>query len=375
MGDINFVNNPDKKPGNNKKREEPVPVKWTQPDGAEKEGGEKEEGTNTKAVDGLKHEDTSVSSIIEKEERPNIKPEKKFGFGEFFVGLFKKKENNNSSVFKDEKKKIAEHKEEVNKEKKERGKLAKDNIVDKSEKNTKENVPDNRIKYSEANKLSISDAIKMKLKLDSLGKGGSNTIKTNLIKNEITTYIDWKKKVTDLTLNIVVSIIIVGIAYGALMYREHRAILQEAGIDKQIANLNEQIEVAIEDVAEIDKFQKKIALVAGILNEHIYWTNFFAFLEKTILDEVTYAGSFSGSPTGTYGFSVTADSFQTAENQVRVLRNNKLVRSANVSSVSFNASSEDTGINIPTANFSITFEIDPKLFNMDKEEFNSYFEN
>ena len=56
-----------------------------------------------------------------------------------------------------------------------------------------------------------------------------------------------------------------------------------------------------------------------------------------------------------------------------MLRNNKLVKEVSVASVAFSASEEAIGINIPTVNFSISFEIDEELLHLNSEQFNDYF--
>ncbi len=137
--------------------------------------------------------------------------------------------------------------------------------------------------------------------------------------------------------------------------------------------MREQLDIVNKEVEEIDVFQKRLTLVSDILKDHVYWTNYFSFLEKTILEDVTYSGSIGGSATGKYGFSATTDSFRTVENQVRVLRNNKLVKDVSVGSVAFSASEETMGIDIPTVNFSIAFELDETLLTLSKEEFNKFF--
>ncbi len=380
MGDISFVNSPDQKTtGTNKKNNAPE-VKWTKPSDEGGFSATKKQNQNSVVKTKIKNEKTKVAVIDKKIKLAPKELEKKSNFIQFFVNLFKRedssnKENLNNNSFKKEKNLLAKQGVNLSNEKNSRTSSNIQEINnDKTEEPSKvKKIVDNRINYSEAKKLSISEAIKMKLKLDSFGGSSTNTIKTNLIKDEITTYVDWKKNGTDLILNILVSIIIVVIAYGGLMYREHRAIMQEQGIDAKIKSLNKQLDEALVNIGDIDVFQKKMSLVTNIINEHVYWTNFFKFLEKTILEEVTYAGTFSGGPDGSYGFSATADSFQTVENQVRVLRNNKLVKSVSVKSVSFKASNEDDGINIPTVNFSISFEVDEKLFNITSREFDNYF--
>lgn len=379
MGNINFVDNPENKTPVARNRDKTSEVEWTQPSGGEDFDDIKTGSQKTDSHEKISHENTKVSAVIE-EKRFSEKVDRKSGFMDFFASLFKGKKpaslaDDSVKTFRDEKKVLAEQSIKASQEKLYRTKIEDETqsrdagIVKKNEK-----IHDNVVRYSEAKKLSIRDMIKMKLKLDSLGESADN-IKTNLLQDEATIYIDWKKNGTKLVLNILVSTVIIGLAYGGLMYREQRAAAKEQGIDKNIQTLSKQLESAAADVKEIDLFQKKLTLVTGILDKHVYWTNFFAFIEKTILDEVTYSGDFSGSTEGAYSFAATADSFQTVENQVKVLSANKLVKKVSVDSLAFVAGGEASGMNIPTVSFTIAIEVDNKLFNIDSKTFDDFFIN
>ena len=85
-----------------------------------------------------------------------------------------------------------------------------------------------------------------------------------------------------------------------------------------------------------------------MLKHHIYWTNFFQFLEENIMTDVyLMGGGFSGNTIGKYSFSVIGDSFSTITNQIKVLKNNKdvyevIVNSGSLTSYEIDNTDDET---------------------------------
>jgi len=78
---------------------------------------------------------------------------------------------------------------------------------------------------------------------------------------------------------------------------------------------------------EINKLEKEVTELAGItirikevkllLNEHIYWTNFFNFLEDNTLDDIYYE-DFNGGLSGLYTLNTAALNFDSFINQMDI---------------------------------------------------------
>src|SRR3989339_731187 len=132
----------------------------------------------------------------------------------------------------------------------------------------------------------------------------SSVLKTNLIQGETTITFDWKKNITPILFSIFFSTLILGGAFGGLIIWEDRSINRGTELIQETEALIVQIKQAQKKSEKVDIFQKKIGLVKYLLDEHVYWTNFFEFLEKNTLSNSYYQGGFSGDAKGAYTFSV-----------------------------------------------------------------------
>jgi hypothetical protein len=209
----------------------------------------------------------------------------------------------------------------------------------------------------------IGSVIKDKLKTLSPNKWKAPKIlKTNLIKGEVTTFFDWKKNLKVLAVNIFIACSIIVIIYGGLAFWEIRANQQRELLFSEIEEIKQKIIKIESEIKEVEIFQKKIELASLLLNKHIYWTNFFKFLEENTLSSVYYTGGFSGDIDGEYILSAQANSFSTIADQAKVLRANDKVLSVSVSSGNL-ASSGGVGGGGSTVGFSLELSIKPNVFN------------
>jgi len=150
-------------------------------------------------------------------------------------------------------------------------------------------------------------------------------IKTNLIQGEITTITDWGEKKRLVFYLLLILAIIIGGFYFALLGWEYKSKHEAAKLGGVIAELESQIEVAEKTVKEVDDFQQKLKFASGLLDRHIYWTNFFYFLEENILTKAIVLGGFTGGTEGEYEFSLKASEYIDIPDQVRVLKANDKV--------------------------------------------------
>ena len=184
-------------------------------------------------------------------------------------------------------------------------------------------------------------------------------LKTDLIKDELTIFIDWKKNLSYLFINLFLVLIISIIAYIGFRYWGQSTFEQVRAIDKEILDLGEKINSFSQEKAEIDSSQKKLSILSKALAGHIYWTNFFSYLEKDTLADVYYTGGFKGDLTGKFSFGARANKFEDISNQVRVLKaDQEFVNSVEVNQ---GALAEDVNAGKSRAGFtgnSIEFQMD-----------------
>lgn len=234
-------------------------------------------------------------------------------------------------------------------------------VLDKKSKE-KEAVPEKK------NNISLSNAKKavMKTFLSSGGWKSPKIIKTNLIQGEITTIIDWSDKKFFMFYMLLSLVIIIGGFYFALLGWEYKSKHEAAKLGGVIAELEGQIKEAEKTVKEVDDFQQKLKFVSGLLDKHIYWTNFFYFLEKNIITKAVVLGGFAGGTGGEYAFNIKAGEYIDIFDQVRVLKNNDKVIDAWVlaggQTIATKLKEDEKEISEKEVSFSLNVILKPALF-------------
>ncbi|OGF26022.1 hypothetical protein A2331_02205 [Candidatus Falkowbacteria bacterium RIFOXYB2_FULL_34_18] len=190
----------------------------------------------------------------------------------------------------------------------------------------------------------------------------SSVLKTNLIQGETTITFDWKKNITPILFSIFFSTLILGGAFGGLIIWEDRSINRGTELIQETEALIVQIKQAQKKSEKVDIFQKKIGLVKYLLDEHVYWTNFFEFLEKNTLSNSYYQGGFSGDAKGAYTFSVITDSYSSINDFVNVLENNKNVFQIETKGAKIGVKKGEKTNSQGATSFELSVKINPLLF-------------
>ncbi|MFH1522737.1 MAG: hypothetical protein ABIE43_02865 [Patescibacteria group bacterium] len=184
-----------------------------------------------------------------------------------------------------------------------------------------------------------------------------DVLETNLIKDEVTVFFDWQKNIIVMLIVVILSCAVIGGSYWGLLWWAKYQRSKILDFTSDYNKLNKEIKEAEEEANKIMIFKKKLNLVSTLLSRHIYWTNFFNFLEKNSLADVYYL-NFSGDNKGKYTLAAIAKDFQTIEAQVKELLSDSHVLDASVTQGSLSTrDSGDKGVN-----FNIELSLDPKIF-------------
>lgn len=183
-------------------------------------------------------------------------------------------------------------------------------------------------------------------------------LKTNLMQMEEAVSIDWQGKIKLLILNVLLAALVIAAAYAGLLFWETEQYIAQTQIRAEIAILDEQISALTRNIENADIFRRKVKLAGQLLKRHIYWTNFFTFLEENTLANVKYQGNFSGDTGGQYAFTATVDSYDMVYQQVKAFSGNDMVSSVKVNSASLSAANNQTNVQ-----FGIELGLKPELFN------------
>jgi len=168
----------------------------------------------------------------------------------------------------------------------------------------------------------------------------TSILKTNLIKDEIVFFFDWRKNLIFLLTLVVITCFIIAAAYGGLVYWQKQK--EEAGkvFVRKSAELESKIKQAKDNINEILTFQQKLTLVSLLIDRHTYWTNFFKFLEDYTINDVYYM-EFSGGIKGSYSLSALAKNFNSISQQLKVMQGSNHVIKANVDSGQLSAGEKE----------------------------------
>ena len=94
-----------------------------------------------------------------------------------------------------------------------------------------------------------------------------------------------------------------------------------------------------------------------MFGQHIYWTNFFKFLEDNTIKDVYFTG-FAGDTGGRYSLNALANNYGNIAEQVNVLKNNKKVTAVEAAAGELVSGDRDNATKVKfTLNFSISKSI------------------
>jgi len=327
MGQINFVSDGEKKPEKKNKDNQEKKVEWSNPAPKVAKGGLSFKVVSKKEEEGSA--ELSQSKISSED------GESFFGKILSLLGLGEKED---SAKLKD-KDVLAEHKENISDEKK------------------------NRKGQTSGTPFGSSDSVSSFLSKNRWK--AARTLKTDLIKDEITTFFDWKKNLGILAIGSSLIFVVLGFFYGGIVVWEKKASEENRYKELEVENLAVRIEGMIKSMEEVDNLRDELKIASVLLDKHVYWTNFFAFLENNTLNSVSYSGSFSGDTLGKYNLKSKTDNFASLADQIRVMKENEFVEDIQV--VKGNVESliegkEKKSSSIPLVGFDMSLTLNPKIF-------------
>jgi hypothetical protein len=187
---------------------------------------------------------------------------------------------------------------------------------------------------------------------------GPKILETNLIKGEIVSFFDWRKKIIIFIGAILIPIILTGAFYYGLQYYYKQILADNQEQTKKFNDLVDRTKQAGADLQEIYSFQSRLKTVSEIFYQHIYWTNFFNFLEDNTLKSVYYKG-FEGDTGGNYALEAIASGYADIAGQVQLIKNNKLITDVQTAGGETVSGGSNSQVKV---RFSLNFSILKNLF-------------
>jgi len=179
------------------------------------------------------------------------------------------------------------------------------------------------------------DKIRHKKEIDNLRQTNRNKewetpdiLETNLIKDNVMVFFSWRKNIIFLVIAVIFSFVIVLGAYYWLIWQGVREV-EDYGFGEKLTQINSQVEKAEKYIRDnrLEELRKKLNLANILLSNHVYWTNFFSYLEQNTLADVYYL-NFFGNTKGKYVLNSKTEKFSIIESQVKQFLTDKYTVSA-----------------------------------------------
>ncbi len=235
---------------------------------------------------------------------------------------------------------------------------ATDNSVFDSNKEIEEK---NEVKYisglGQSNNFfaSFSKLFKKKKKVGHLG-----LLETNLIKDEIEIDFNWKKDLIIFCILLGIVAVFVIESYIVLtIWKNKKEIENSYYLEMEITQINSEINNLQSKYSEAVEFQNKLSLSSQVLNQHIYWTNFFSFLEKNTLKNNIYYKNFAGDIYGQYILPTVSNNVLATNFQSKTFSANSSVSSASISDEEI---INEEGSDKTFVNFNLNLDLNPNIF-------------
>ncbi|MCB9802866.1 hypothetical protein H6761_02495 [Candidatus Nomurabacteria bacterium] len=165
----------------------------------------------------------------------------------------------------------------------------------------------------------------------------------------------WKQISTLVITAFVASLGILVVLYFGLLATSTNLSSNQVNKANNIAQIEAKL-LEFEDISkEINQTGKEISLVYEALTQHIYWTNFFALLEKYTLNDVSYTG-FAAVNNGALTLDAVAPDYYTVAKQLKVLQEEQaqeFVTDVDISAAALTDAS---------VSFNISLTLNPNLF-------------
>jgi hypothetical protein len=153
---------------------------------------------------------------------------------------------------------------------------------------------------------------------------GGHILATDLISGEITTVFDWRKNIPVFIFWLIFSGLILAGSFQGLVVWEEKKVAEANTNTEKFGALRIQIAQEEKGVDEILDLQKNLEVIKKLLDRHIYWSNFFSFLERNTLADVAFGG-FAGDTKGLYALNGAAKDFKTLADQLTTFKSDKVV--------------------------------------------------
>ena len=186
-------------------------------------------------------------------------------------------------------------------------------------------------------------------------------LEVNLIKSDSGVDFDWGKNLTTAVLVFFIAAAVIAEIYFGLDWWQKQEIANTAATEKEIAALKHDITALNNQADEAMRYKDKVVALSGLLNNHVYWTNYLSWLEKNTLSSVQYE-TLSGDTSGVYSFNAVSKTYADVSWQTKAFLNDPMTKKVTVDLAASTKSKDKGKESGPQVNFTINLEVNPAIF-------------
>lgn len=188
-------------------------------------------------------------------------------------------------------------------------------------------------------------------------------LEVNLIKDESRVDFEINKKISNtLFVLVMVSLFVAEIYLGLNWWSDYETERVQLAENK-FNQISKEIKSLRSESEQISILKKRIDSVEELLDNHVYWTSFFSWLEDNTLSSVNYLG-FKGDSNGSYALKASTNNFRDISWQVRALLEDSAVLSVSVDSgkVERPDNEDSAQASAEEVQFELDFRVKPQVF-------------
>lgn len=186
-------------------------------------------------------------------------------------------------------------------------------------------------------------------------------LEVNLIKDEGKISFDRNKHFLVMAIVLSLAGLFVAEIYFGLNWWQTQEIARAKTLHEDVAKITQDANKLRSQASAALAYKTKSVAFTNLLNDHLYWSNFFNWLEKNTLSSVKY-GSFSGDLSGLYTLGAAAPSFADVSWQVKSFLNDPATRKVEVTAASASAGKGQNKGQAGTVNFDLTLQVKQEIF-------------
>lgn len=181
----------------------------------------------------------------------------------------------------------------------------------------------------------------------------------NLVKDELLVFFDWNKHILSALLIFIVAGVFIFEVYLGLDYWEKSETKKASLIEVEVNQLKKDTAALNSSSQDALSYKEKSLAFSDLLNNHVYWTRFFSWLESNTLNTIKFNG-FQGDVKGEYTLSASSPTYAEVSWQTKIFSDSSFVNSVSVDEVFAEIKKfEDESTVIKTEEFSeVSFEME-----------------